>query len=51
MSVNTETDKKSVAARLVSMAQERYLLGVSDEGEPFGAALDAVVAKQLRHPA
>lgn len=37
MSVNGETDKKSVAARLVGMAQERYLLGVSDEGETFGA--------------
>jgi hypothetical protein len=37
MSTNGETDKKSVAARLVGMAQERYLLGVSDEGEPFGA--------------
>jgi hypothetical protein len=37
MSANGETDKKSVAARLVGMAQERYLLGVSDEGEPFGA--------------
>ena len=35
MSDNTETDKKSVAARLVSMAQERYLLGLSEEGEPF----------------
>lgn len=31
MSDNTETDKKSVAARLVGMAQERYLLGLSDE--------------------
>ena len=31
MSANGETDKKSVAARLVGMAQERYLLGVSDE--------------------
>lgn len=29
---------KSVAARLVQMAQEHYLLGVTDEGEPFGAA-------------
>jgi hypothetical protein len=29
MSANGETDKKSVAARLVGMAQERYLLGVS----------------------
>ncbi|AWT57017.1 hypothetical protein [Mycolicibacterium smegmatis] len=37
MSDNTATDKKSVAARLVGMAQERYLLGTSDEGEPFGA--------------
>ncbi len=37
MSPNGETDKRSVAARLVGMAQERYLLGVSDEGEPFGA--------------
>lgn len=37
MSVNVETDKKSVAARLVGMAQERYLLGVSEDGEPFGA--------------
>ncbi len=37
MSANAETDKKSVAARLVGMAQERYLLGVSEEGEPFGA--------------
>ena len=37
MSANGETDKKSVAARLVGMAQERYLLGVSDDGEPFGA--------------
>lgn len=37
MSANGETDKKSVAARLVAMAQERYLLGVTDEGEPFGA--------------
>jgi len=37
MRANGETDKKSVAARLVGMAQERYLLGVSDEGEPFGA--------------
>ncbi|MGH6755440.1 MAG: hypothetical protein ACREDP_25080, partial [Bradyrhizobium sp.] len=40
MSDNTETDKKSVAARLVSMAQERYLLGLSEEGEPFGADRD-----------
>lgn len=37
MTANSETDKKSVAARLVSMAQERYLLGVSEDGEPFGA--------------
>ena len=37
MSANGETDKKSVAARLVGMAQERYLLGVSEDGEPFGA--------------
>lgn len=37
MSANGEANKKSVAARLVGMAQERYLLGVSDEGEPFGA--------------
>ena len=37
MSANGETDRKSVAARLVGMAQERYLLGVSDDGEPFGA--------------
>lgn len=37
MSADNKTDKKSVAARLVGMAQERYLLGVSDEGEPFGA--------------
>ena len=40
MSDNTETAKKSVAARLVSMAQERYLLGLSEEGEPFGADRD-----------
>jgi hypothetical protein len=26
-----------VAARLVGMAREQYLLGVNDEGEPFGA--------------
>ena len=37
MSANGETDKKSIAARLVGMAQERYLLGVSENGEPFGA--------------
>ena len=37
MSANGETDKKSIAARLVGMAQERYLLGVSEDGEPFGA--------------
>jgi hypothetical protein len=37
MSSNAETDKKSVAARLVDMARERYLLGVSEDGEPFGA--------------
>ena len=37
MSPNGESDKKSVAARLVDMAQQRYLLGVNDEGEPFGA--------------
>ncbi len=37
MSANGETEKKSVAARLVGMAQERYLLGVSEDGEPFGA--------------
>lgn len=37
MSAKVETDKKSVAARLVGMAQERYLLGVSEDGEPFGA--------------
>ncbi|OFJ55112.1 ATP-binding protein [Mycolicibacterium grossiae] len=37
MSANNESDKKSVAARLVAMAQERYLLGVSEDGEPFGA--------------
>jgi hypothetical protein len=37
MSNNGDTDKKSVAARLVGMAQERYLLGVSEDGEPFGA--------------
>ncbi len=36
MSANNESDKKSVAARLVAMAQERYLLGVSEDGEPFG---------------
>jgi hypothetical protein len=37
MSPSAETDKKSVAARLVDMAQERYFLGVSEDGEPFGA--------------
>jgi hypothetical protein len=37
LSINADTDKKSVAARLVDMAQERYLLGVSEDGEPFGA--------------
>lgn len=37
MSSLADTDKKSVAARLVDMAQERYLLGVSEDGEPFGA--------------
>lgn len=37
MSANNDTDKKSVAARLVAMAQERYLLGVSEDGKPFGA--------------
>lgn len=37
MSTRGDTDKKSVAARLVGMAQERYLLGVSEDGEPFGA--------------
>lgn len=37
MSASNESDKKSVAARLVAMAQERYLLGVSEDGEPFGA--------------
>lgn len=36
MNDNGDTDKKSVAARLVGMAQERYLLGVSEDGEPFG---------------
>jgi hypothetical protein len=30
--------RKSVAARLVDMARQHYLLGVTDEGEPFGAA-------------
>lgn len=37
MSTNAVADKKSVAARLVGMAQERYVLGVSEDGEPFGA--------------
>lgn len=37
MSARAETDKKSVAVRLVEMAQERYCLGVSEDGEPFGA--------------
>lgn len=37
MSASAENDKKSVAARLVNMAQERYLLGVSEDGKPFGA--------------
>jgi hypothetical protein len=37
MSTNGDADKKSVAARLVDMAQQKYILGVSDEGEPFGA--------------
>ncbi|MFN8226742.1 MAG: hypothetical protein U0R18_08495 [Mycobacterium sp.] len=37
MSTNNDSEKKSVAARLVAMAQERYLLGVSEDGEPFGA--------------
>ena len=37
MSSNADNDKKSVAARLVTMAQERYLLGVSEDGKPFGA--------------
>jgi hypothetical protein len=37
LTVNGDTDKKSVAARLVGMAREQYLLGVTDEGEPFGA--------------
>ncbi|WP_264068848.1 hypothetical protein [Mycolicibacterium komossense] len=37
MSANNDSDKKSVAARLVGMAQERYLLGISEDGEPFGA--------------
>lgn len=36
MSTNAVADKKSVAARLVGMAQERYVLGVSEGGEPFG---------------
>ncbi|VBA44392.1 hypothetical protein LAUMK13_04982 [Mycobacterium innocens] len=31
-------ERKSVAARLVEMAQERYILGSTDEGEPFGAS-------------
>ena len=38
MSGKNESDKKSVAARLVAMAHERYLLGVSEDGEPFGAS-------------
>lgn len=37
MSANSKSDKKSVAARPVAMAQERYLVGVSEDGEPFGA--------------
>lgn len=37
MSANAETDKKSGAARLVGMAQEKYLLRVSEDGELFGA--------------
>ena len=37
LSANGDTDKKSVAARLVGMAREQYLLGVTDEGEPFGS--------------
>ena len=37
MSANGETEKQSVAARLVGMAQQRYLLGVSEDGDPFGA--------------
>jgi hypothetical protein len=37
LNANGDTDKKSVAARLVGMAREQYLLGVTDEGEPFGA--------------
>ncbi|MGB0972735.1 MAG: ATP-binding protein [Mycobacterium sp.] len=37
MNTNASTDKKSVAVRLVGMAQEHYLIGVSDEGEAFGA--------------
>ena len=37
MSGRGEGDKKSVAARLVDMARERYVLGVSKDGEPFGA--------------
>lgn len=37
MSAKEEADKRPVAARLVGMAQERYLLGVSEDGEPFGA--------------
>lgn len=37
MNTNAVSDKKSVAARLVGMAQERNVLGVFEDGEPFGA--------------
>lgn len=37
MNPKDSSDRKSVAARLVEMAQQRYLLGVSEQGEPFGA--------------
>lgn len=31
------TEKRSIAAQLVDMARDRYILGSTDDGEPFGA--------------
>ena len=38
---NATPQRKSAAARLVEMARERYCLGCTDEGEPFGATQSA----------
>lgn len=45
----SKQEKRSVASQLVDMARDSYILGISDDGQPFGAYPDvAHVAMLLR---